>query len=87
MQTRHVLTFVIFAPFSSICFPKLNLFYLIGISVLFAIEIEFAQELLTAGTRNFSWSDIVYDLIGISTGVIISITIREKIKHSKTTIE
>ncbi len=81
-DTRHVITFVVFVPFSSICFPKLNLFYIIGISLLFANGIEFAQELFTAGVRNFTWSDLWYDFLGISIGVLI-LLIWETINKNK----
>ena len=72
---RHIVTFAAFIPLTMLTFPDWKLPRIIGIAMFFGIGIEIAQELITSGARNFTWSDLLYDLTGIITGSLIGLFI------------
>jgi VanZ family protein len=80
---RHVLTFSFFLPFTKLVFKQLNLFQVCLAAIAFGFGIEIAQALFTNGARSFSWMDLLYDMLGILIGIVITLILPKKITIKK----
>ncbi len=68
---RHILAFSVFVVVTKITWPRWQIWQIVLAAIGFGIAIEVAQELFTAGVRNFHWQDLMNDGIGIIIGLAI----------------
>jgi hypothetical protein len=67
----HLILFFLFFLYTRFSFSKLTLFQVAEISFLFGFLIEVLQHFFSNGTRHFDRVDLLYNIFGISLGVII----------------